>query len=265
MPRDARGEIDNLLLESQRLPGLRMLRLYVPAAQFCGDRPLPVLLVNDGHKAFEPSNHAAVPAWQQAGTLQLHRVMDGLLCTGAVRPAVVVAIATHASSRADQYVPQRSNFGDVQFGGLGDLYLDLLEHEVLPAVRRRVPHAPIGESPADRVLVGASIGAVSALYGVLSRPSVWGNAIALSPSAWIDDGFLLRQVRENGSVEGRIAADIGDAERAPIREHCRQLFEELTARGGSRVLAREVAGMHNEDSWRARLPLLLQHVIGHHG
>lgn len=262
MPRDARGEIDNMLLESHRLPGLRMLRIYVPAAQFRDQRPLPVLLVNDGHKAFEPANHAVVPAWQQSGTMQMHRLMDGLLCLGEVRPAVIVAIATHASSRADQYVPLRTHHGDVQFGGLGDAYLDLLEHEVLPAVQRRLPHVPLANGAADRVLVGASIGAVSALYGVLSRPRVWGGAIALSPSAWVDDGFLLRLVRANGQVEGRIAADIGDAERTPIREHCRQLFEVLAERGGHRVSATEVGGVHNEDSWRARLPRLLQHVLG---
>ena len=243
MPREARGEIDNVLLESHRLPGMRMLRIYVPAEQFRGQQPLPVLLVNDGHKVFEPANHASVPAWQQTGTLQLHRVMDGLLCKGEVRPAVVVAIATHSGSRADQYVPLRTNLGDVQFGGLGDAYLDLLEHEVLPAVQRRLGNVRLAEGAANRVLVGSSIGALSALYGV-------------------GDGFLLRHVQANGQVEGRIAADIGDAERAPIREHCRQLFEVLAARGGHRVLATEVGGMHNEDSWRARLPRLLQHVLG---
>ena len=44
---------------------------------------------DDGHKAFEPHDHHAVSPWQQTGTLQLHRVMDGLLCEGKVRPAIV--------------------------------------------------------------------------------------------------------------------------------------------------------------------------------
>ncbi len=100
MPRSGRGEISDVLLDCERLPGMRMLRIYVPAAELRGERPLPVILVNDGHKAFEPANHQRVAPWQQAGTLQLHRVMDGLLCQGTVRPAVVVAIATHASTRA---------------------------------------------------------------------------------------------------------------------------------------------------------------------
>jgi len=262
MPRSGRGEIDDVLIDCERLPGMRMLRIYVPAADLRGEAPLPILLVNDGHKAFEPANHRSVPPWQQTGTLQFHRVMDGLLCEHAVRPAIVVAVATHAGTRADHYVPVRSEFGATTFGGAGDVYLDLLEHEVLPAVAARLRGIPLSHAAADRVLVGASIGGVSALWGAMTRPDVFGGAIALSPSAWIDDGFLLRTAVANDQVRARIATDIGDGERAPIRDHCRRLFEALAARGGERVVANEVAGVHNEDSWRQRLPRLLQHVLG---
>lgn len=263
MPRDGRGEIDDVLLECRRLPGVRMLRIYVPAPSLRGEDPLPVLLVNDGHKAFEPSNHASVPAWEQRGTLQLHRLMDGLLCEDALRPAVVVAIATHASTRADHYVPQRARFEETRFGGLGDVYLDLVEHEVLPAVRASLPGVRLSEEARDRCLVGASIGGLSALYGVLARPEVFGSAIALSPSAWVDDGFLTRMADAAGSLRSRIATDVGDAERPPMREHCRQLFAALAARADNgNVLAGEVGGIHNEDSWRERMPRLLRHVLG---
>ena len=262
MPRTGRGEIEDLLLDGERLPGMRMLRVYVPAAELRGERPLPVLLVNDGHKAFEPANHEHVSALHQSGTLQLHRVMDGLLCTGAVRPAVVVAVGTHASTRADHYVPVRTRFGDVEFGGLGDVYLDLLEHEVLPLVRRALPNVVLSEAAADRVLVGSSIGGVAALYGAMQRPQVFGAAVAMSPSAWVDDGFLTRLAADGRTVTARIAADVGSGEREPIRDHCRRLFAALGERTNGSVQAGEVDGVHNEDSWRQRLPRLLQHVLG---
>lgn len=261
MPHQGRGAIEDVLLECRRLPGVRMLRIYVPSPALRDGAPLPVLLVNDGHKAFEPANHASVRPWEQRGTLQLHRVMDGLLCEGQLRPAVVVAIATHAGSRADHYVPQRARFGAAEFGGLGDTYLDLLEHEVLPAVRENVGAVRLSEEARDRVLVGTSIGGVSALYGALARPDVFGGAIALSPSAWVAEGFLTRLAHEVGTVRSRIAADVGDAERPPMREHCQRLFAALSARADG-VHASEVGGVHNEDSWRERLPRLLRHVIG---
>jgi enterochelin esterase-like enzyme len=262
MPQSGRGEIENLLLECRRLPGVRQLRVYVPAPGLRGVAALPVVFVNDGHKAFEPANHRTVSPLHQSGTLQLHRVVDGLLCRDALRPAVIVAVGVHASSRADQYVPVRASFGDVSFGGDGEAYLDLLEHEVLPAIRTLLGPGALSDSAADRVLLGTSIGGVSALYGALTRPSVFGSAIALSPSAWVGDGFLTRIARERGEVGARIATDIGQREQPVIREHCLQLFEALSARGGGRVLAADVDGVHNEDSWRARLPRLLAHVLG---
>lgn len=261
MPREGRGEIDNLLLDCSRLPGLRLLRIYAPAAPLRGDAPLPVVIVNDGHKAFEPSHAHRVSALQQSGTLQLHRVMDGMLCEGLVRPAVVVAVAAHASSRADHYVPVRTHFGSTAFGGHGDAYLDLLEHEVLPAVRRSLGHVAISDAAADRVLLGASIGGVSALYGAMTRPSVFGNAIAMSPSAWVDDGFLTRLAGTVDRLTAHIATDVGDAEQPTMKGHCHQLFEALRRRGNGNVLASFVAGTHNEDSWRERLPRLLRHVL----
>ena len=159
-------------------------------------------------------------------------------------------------------MPVRTNFGDASFGGFGDVYLDLLEHEVLPAVERRLRGIVVSHAAADRVLLGSSIGGVSALYGALTRPAVFGGAIALSPSAWVDDGFLLRTALAHDTVHARIGADIGDGERPPIREHCNRLFDVLGTRGGDRVTASEVSGVHNEDSWRQRLPRLLQHVLG---
>lgn len=262
MPRAARGEIDEVLLDCRRLPGMRMLRVYMPSPAFRGAEPLPMLLVNDGHKAFESARHRSVAPWQQSGTMQLHRVMDGMLCAGLIKPAAVVAIATHASSRADHYVPIRSRHGETDFGGQGDIYLDLIEHEVLPAVQSRFGAIAWSQRANDRVLVGASIGGLSALYGAMTRPSVFGAAVALSPSAWVEDGFLTRLAQRDYAGNARIAADVGEHEQAPIREHCAQLFTAMSDRGGDQVLAVEVPGLHNEDSWRQRLPRLLRHVIG---
>ncbi len=133
---------------------------------------------------------------------------------------------------------------------------------MLPAVEARLRAITVSRAAADRVLLGSSIGGVSARFGAITRPDVFDGAIALSPSAWVDDGFLSRAAQTAGPLRAQIGADIGDGERAPIHAHCHCLFEVLTARGEGRVLADEVSGSHNEDSWRQRLPRLLQQLLG---
>ncbi len=95
----------------------------------------------------------------------------------------------------------------------------------------------------------------------MTRPGVFGGAVALSPSAWVDDGFLARLLRARGRLHVRIAADVGHGEQPTMHQHCRVLFDELAHRGNGHVHASFVDGVHNEDSWRSRLPRLLEHVL----
>jgi enterochelin esterase-like enzyme len=267
MPRNVRGEIYDLSISSRRLSGDRFVRVYVPAAALAEGAPLPVILVNDGHKAFEPARAAAIGSapWEQRGTLQLHRIMDGLTCGGEIRPAMVVAVSVHAASRGNEFVPCRTRLDSTEFGGQGEEYLDLLEHDILPALSTARPGVRVSTDPTERLLLGTSLGGFAALYGALTRPAVFGGAIALSPSAWVDDGLLSRVVGERGGIPGTVAVDIGASEAPHNRGYCDTLFGALRGAavvGGGRVSAQIVPGHHNEDSWRGRLPDLLRFVLG---
>lgn len=267
MPRELRGEISDAFVPSRRLSGDRFVRVYAPGSALRGTEPLPVVIVNDGHKAFEPARSTAsgVAPWSQNGTLQLHRIMDGLTCTGEIRPAIVVAVSVHAASRGNEFVPHPTELEGRPFGGRGEEYLDLIEHDVLPYIPAIVQGVAVSQSPADRLIVGTSLGGFAALYGALTRPHVFGGAVALSPSAWVDDGFLRRLVVEKGVSGGVFALDIG-ADEAPYNQsHCVELFKALegaVSNGGGRVSAEVVVGRHHEDSWRGRIPSLLRFVIG---
>jgi len=267
MPRTMRGEIYDLSIPSRRLSGDRFVRVYVPAEALVGGAPLPVILVNDGHKAFEPARAAAngIAPWEQRGTLQLHRIMDGMTCGGEIRPALVVAVSVHGASRGNEFVPCRTRLDTTEFGGRGEEYLDLLEHDILPALSTTLPGVRVSTDPTERVLLGTSLGGFAALYGGLTRPAVFGVAIALSPSAWVDDGLLARIVARRGGNSGTVAVDIGAEEAPHNRGYCETLFAALhgaAAVGGGRVSAHVVPGHHNEDSWRQRLPDLLRFVLG---
>lgn len=76
-------------------------------------------------------------------------------------------------------------------GGGADLFLDLLEQQLLPAIGQRVP-----TDAAHRTLWGHSYGGLLALYTLFTRPQLFSRYAAADPSLWWHDGFLL-------SVEAR--------------------------------------------------------------
>lgn len=265
MPRHARGEIHDRIVESKALGMQRMVRVYLPGEQFLKSQ-LPLLIVNDGHKAFEPAEQRAgkSPVWEQRGTLQLHRMMDGLICEEKIAPSAVVAIGPRASSRLDDFVPHRTSLNGTEFGGGGERYLDFIERDLLPFVVREFPTISFGDKPSDRIVVGTSVGGFSALYAALSRPHVFGAAVACSASFWVDDGFLTRYVGERGKQPVTLAFNIGNEEAPHNIGHTKAFKEALCTAGwtfGADLYFSEVLGRHDEDSWRARIPGLLENVI----
>lgn len=71
-------------------------------------------------------------------------------------------------------------------GGGADLFLDLLEQQLLPAIDQRVP-----TDAARRTLWGHSYGGLLALYTLFTRPQLFSRYAAADPSLWWHDGFLL--------------------------------------------------------------------------
>ncbi|CAN7695039.1 alpha/beta hydrolase-fold protein [Pseudorhodoferax sp. LjRoot39] len=96
-------------------------------------------------------------------------------------------------ARAFDYTPpvpgEQPTWDDAQRqrpGGGADLFLDLVEQQVLPAIRSQVPC-----DPARSTLWGHSYGGLCALYALFTRPQLFTRYAAADPSLWWHDGFLL--------------------------------------------------------------------------
>jgi hypothetical protein len=93
-------------------------------------------------------------------------------------------------------------------GGHAADFLEFLEHEVLPLIERTY-HA----DPADRGLLGHSLGGLFALYALIERPGLFQRIVSASPAADWDDRALFRLAREK--LQGlpapvRLALSAGD-------------------------------------------------------
>jgi uncharacterized protein len=171
--------------------------------------PLPTLYVLDGN--------ACLPiASSIARTLQLLALgsMSPVLCVGIGYPADMLEIMALRSRDLTPTVAEMppSPFPMDKHGlGGADRFLDALTDEVFPLIEER-----FRSEPADRTIVGWSLGALFALHTLFTRPGSFAKYIAISPSIWWDDDVLLRTEESYASshrdLTAKVFACVGERE-----------------------------------------------------
>lgn len=100
--------------------------------------------------------------------------------------------------------------------GGADIFLDFLEHEVLPMVEHDYP-----VDPGRRTLAGHSLGGLFVLHALFQRPGLFHKYVAMSPSIWYSQRMILheeeatRAVRHAHPQPARVLLTIGGCEQTP--------------------------------------------------
>lgn len=140
---------------SKIYPGtVRNYWVYVPA-QYDGSRPVPVMIVQDG---LGRANGWALPT-----------VLDNLIHAGAV-PVQLGIFIDHGQVPGDSDQAQTRFNRSFEYDSVGDRYARFLIEEILPEVGRKYR---ISEDPNDRLLAGASSGAIAAFNAAWHRPDAF--------------------------------------------------------------------------------------------
>lgn len=204
-------------------PGGRRVWLHLPA-QVREDHPCVVLFDGD--------------VWQGNG--QAGATVDNLVADGLITPPVVVMIdqGTTAQRVADLSA-------DGSLGGW-------VASDLLGWVRDTWP---VSARPERTVVVGQSLGGLTALSVALRRPDVVGCALAQSSSLWQDD--LLDGVATASSL--RADVQVGTYEPVLLDAH-RRLAASARERGLD-VELREYVGGHDLAWWRGGLADGLRRLI----
>lgn len=155
-------------LRSSHLEAPRTLRAYLPAGfvpRSAAASNARVLLLHDGQNVFDPG--APHGGWR----------VDETLVAGF--PDVVALAIDNAPDRMDAYTHVADELGGDEVGGRADDYLDLVTSEALPFFRARYGVTAAGDK---LVVAGSSLGGLVSLHAALTRSSLAGYVIAMSPT-----------------------------------------------------------------------------------
>lgn len=232
----------------------RRVRAYVPPPPPSGAWR-PALVLFDGQNVLGDEG-------SYAGGWHAHRAVDRLAAGRALAPAVI-AVDHGGAARIDELGPWR----DGERGGKLDALLDLVEGQVLPLAAKELR---LAHGRGAHTIGGSSMGGLAALYAHLTRPHVFGGALAMSPSIFFARRRMIELVQTAPAPPSRSAiyVDAGALEvRGVLLATCHVLAHRLRARGwrdsGERrlMLRPDAKGAHSERDWRRRLPRALRFLF----
>jgi len=143
----------------------------------------PVLYVLDGW-------HFPLMAFLQSNNIYSQRMPPVIIVNIGQSPASD-AMALRAQDFSPTPIPQSLGGG----GGGAAAFLDFLEHELIPFIDRAYR-----TNPADRGLLGHSMGGKFALYALEQRPGLFQRIVAASPALFAGDTLMDNAARRDLSA-----------------------------------------------------------------
>ena len=233
LPRGAPpGGLDDLTVESRAFGEAREVLVYLPSGHDPA-RAYPLIVVHDGGDF--------------VAFADLPLVLDNLIDAGEIPPVIAALVQTR--DRPGEYSGSRA-------------HARFLVHELLPALAAEYR---ISGAAHDRVLLGASLGAVASLATAYRYPGVYGGLVLQSGSFILDERKLARRphsvfhriarlMRALRRIPGRPAerAFVSTGELEGLADENRALASFLRDRGVD-VLFRSAWDGHHWHNWRDQL------------
>lgn len=233
-----RGDADAGRLDVGRLDAIvdlealgRQIWVYTPAP-ISRTQSYPVLLVLDGE------------VWLKRH--HLHLALAQLMDAGLIAPAYIVFIDSGGTEQRWQELGQ-SNFGRYLSG---------------PLLNWLKTHYAISPKPADRVVIGQSLGALTVLRTLVAYPQLIGAGISQSASLWQD--VLFSELNALDATQTPLAGtrawiEVGSQEwiLAPLQPKAVCQLREA----GMQVKDMVYNGGHDYACWRINLASALMHLL----
>ena len=167
-----------MVIHSNILNEDRVIWVRMPGASRSGKSKYPVVYLMDGDSHIN----------EIGGTI------DFLASQNRMPPLLVVGIAN--TDRVRDLTPthggMRNDDGSVEVvptSGGGDKFLDFIASELIPEIEKRYATQPY------RVFAGHSLGGLTVIHTLITRPNLFNAYLAVSPSLQWDDSRTLHQAQ----------------------------------------------------------------------
>jgi predicted alpha/beta superfamily hydrolase len=232
----------------------RALQIYLPPGH-SDQISYPVLYMHDGQNLFLDST-------SYAGEWGVDEILDSMISGGLVAPMLVVGI-NNSARRAEEYVPYNDDsilemmHMNQWDGGLHIFFADFISYELIPYIEKTYSGST---AKSDLAIAGSSLGGLQAIWMGINYADIFGFVGAFSPSIWVGDGALIRELHSYDSLPVTNAwIDIGAKEYDPrFTELISNLDQKGWSYGQNLWYYLDPTGEHNERSWNSRFGNLLQ-------
>jgi enterochelin esterase-like enzyme len=268
---DGPGTLVRHVVRPRSLPA-RPVDVWLPPDVADGDvGARPVLYCQDGQNLFRSQDAFAGVTWSLPTA-----ALAAADATGTPAP-VVVGIWNAGERRGQEFLPAEPELRPTGTGhsqlaralAVGrpsaDRYRAMLAEDVLPLIEAE--HG-VSTAPADRTVLGSSMGGLISLYCALTRPELFGGAGCISTNFIIGGAPLVdwfaAQLPPPG--QGRLWFDRGtealDAEYGPTQERMDAALRASALVEGQDWISRVYRGTdHSEGAWAARAPEILTYLL----
>lgn len=267
LPLERTGSIERIAPMPSGFVTPRALQVWLPPGYADSrerSRRYPVLYLHDGQAMFDAVTLGA--EWRFDETAQR------LVSSSAVEPFIIVSI-DNTRERMDEYTPTSTMISaalsglpeDRRLGGAAAQYANYLVAELKPMIDRRYRTKP---AAAHTAVGGSSLGGLVTMWLLVHHNDVFGAGLVVSPAAWWDDQFIVRDVaaaKLKGKKRPRVWLDIGLQEGYNTLPHTRNLRDALLRRGwnaGTLAYLEQPGGTHDEASWALRVEGMLNFLYG---
>lgn len=244
-PGVANGRVSETRIQSAILANERSVWIYTPPGYGEPDVDYGLLLLLDGESYLRPE--APGPA-----------ILDNLIAGKRIQPVVAVGIGNVPGKRTTELT-------------CNEAFARFLAEELVPRIRASFR---VSRDPHRTVIGGSSFGALTAAFGALRYPGVFGNVLSQSGSYWWkpagDSEFewLTRLYSEGPRQRVRFYVEVGLMESSqfpdgrPTQVAANRRFQNVLRSRGYQIAYSEFNGDHSMLNWRGSLAVGLMELLG---